>query len=102
MWNLFIVESEAIPTFAVFCCLDWNRFELIFDFACHSGLVSDCHSVEADIKDSIFAEVEMNPQIFQDPVTLNTVKKILEPVLMRRSCLAGRLMIFSTTNSETI
>ncbi|RVW47142.1 Methyl-CpG-binding domain-containing protein 9 [Vitis vinifera] len=25
MWNLFIVESEAIPTFAVFCCLDWNR-----------------------------------------------------------------------------
>ncbi|KAF2286632.1 hypothetical protein GH714_023035 [Hevea brasiliensis] len=45
-WRVeFFYCQNRCKTFAVYCSPDGNKFESMFDVACHLGLVSNCHSL---------------------------------------------------------
>lgn len=55
--ELFYCQNRC-KTFAVYCSPDGNKFESMFDVACHLGLVSNCHSLVPQDRSDGFALVQ--------------------------------------------
>lgn len=93
-WRVeFFYCQNRCKTFAVYCSPDGNKFESMFDVACHLGLVSNCHSLIPQNRNDGFALARNRLHLHRrrkEPLLFSRTKNLKEYQENSKSSFVGK------------